>query len=65
MSMENQIKVFSYPDGNIQRVQLVRPERWEQLEFWKLSYEEPALKCFADIYRQYLVPACPGSLAIW
>ena len=59
MSMENQIKVFTYPDGNIQRVQLVRPDRWEQLEFWKLSYEEPALKCFADIYRQYLVPACP------
>ena len=66
--MNSEIKGYSYPDGEIQRVQIVRPESWEALEFRKLSYEEPALSCFADIYRLYLVPACPwifGNLVLF
>ena len=57
--MRSEIKTFSYPSGDIQRVQLVRLENWQQLEFLKLNYASQALNCFADIYRRYLVPACP------
>ena len=57
--MRSEIKCYNCPDGEIQRVQVVWPEGWDKLEFWKLAYEEPALDCFADIYRLYLVPACP------
>lgn len=57
--MQSQIKVFSYPNGEIQRVQLVRWGSWDALDFLKLSYSSGALDCFAKIYRQYLVPACP------
>lgn len=57
--MESQIKIYDRPNGNLQRVQLVRPESWEQLEFLRLQYRDGALDCFARIYQQYLVPACP------
>lgn len=57
--MYSEIKTVSYPNGEIQRVQLVRPENWSQLNFLQLSYCEGALDCFAKIYEQYLVPACP------
>jgi len=57
--MESEIKVFSYPNGEIQRVQLVRFESWSELTFLRLHGADNALGCFADIYRKYLVPACP------
>lgn len=53
------IKVYSCPDGEIQRVQTVRLDSWEQLEFLRPEPSDSALECFADIYRRYLVPACP------
>ena len=57
--MDSQIKVFSYPNGEIQRVQLVRPETWSDLDFLPMTYEDGALECFAHIYRKFLVPAQP------
>ena len=66
--MYSEIKTFSYPNGELQRVQLVRPESWSQLNFLKLSYCEGALDCFAKIYEQYLIPACPwlfGNLVMF
>lgn len=57
--MDSLIKTFSYPNGEIQRVQLVRLEDWSQLNFLPLQYAEGALDCFADIYRKFLVPAQP------
>lgn len=57
--MQSKIKVYSYPDGEIQRVQVVRLDDWASLDFLRLNYADPALSCFADIYRLYLVPACP------
>ena len=66
--MKSEIKQFSYPDGTLQRVQLVRLEGWEELDFWNLTYSDDALDCFADILRQYLIPACPwifGQLVLF
>lgn len=57
--MNSEIKVFSYPNGELQRVQVVRPESWEALCFLEPGAAPEALDCFADIYRKYLVPACP------
>ena len=31
--MNSEILTFSYPDGEIQRAQVVRLEKWEELEF--------------------------------
>lgn len=57
--MQSEMKRYSYPDGEIQRVQRVSLDDWASLEFLQLKYAEPALSCYADIYRNYLVPACP------
>ncbi len=57
--MESEIKIYPRPGGQLQRVQVVRVQTWEQLEFLELRYAPDALDCFARIYEQYLVPACP------
>lgn len=57
--MDERTKIISYPNREIQRVQLVRLDDWNSLEFLHLDYAEEALHCFADIYRKYLVPAQP------
>lgn len=63
MTMETQSKEYTYPDGTRQRVQWVQPESWEGLDFLKLPYAREALDCFANVYRSFLVPACPWLFA--
>lgn len=57
--MQSKIRTFSYPNGEIQRVHVVQPESWKDLDFLNLSYQVPALDCFCRVYRQFLVPECP------
>jgi len=57
--MKSQIKTYPREAGQIQRLHIVYPERWEQLDFLKMEPAEDALERFAHIYRQFLVPACP------
>lgn len=57
--MKENVRIYSFPDGEIQRVQTVRLDGWEQLEFLRPTPSSSALTRFADIYRRYLVPACP------
>lgn len=57
--MLSQIKTYTYPNGEIQRVQCVKLDRWEELHFAALSYEDPAFEGFCNIYRRYLLPTCP------
>lgn len=66
--MDSEIRIYPREEGEIQRVQVVRLNRWEDLAFLPLSYDPDALDCFARIYRQYLVPACPwlfGTLVMF
>lgn len=66
--MEGKIKTDSYPDGTIQRVQTVALEDWNRLDFWELEGRGNPLDCFASIFRQYLIPACPvlfGDLVLF
>lgn len=57
--MKSEIKVFPYPNGDIQRVHLVRWEDWSRLDFLQLNRSDRAMDCFARIYRQFLVPKQP------
>lgn len=57
--MKSEIKTFRYPDGDIQRVQIVRWDSWNRLDFLTPLHSPKALDCFAEIYRNYLVPAAP------
>ena len=57
--MESILKTFSYPDGTIQRVQLVRPDSWQDLDFLEPAFSEESIGCFSHIYRKFLVPGCP------
>lgn len=57
--MNSEIKIYSYPNGEIQRVQVVYFEDWSKLDFLYMRPDAGALDCFSDIYKNYLVPACP------
>lgn len=57
--MESLIKTYTYPDGDIQRVQLLRWDSWEALDFLSPTPSDGALDRFAGIYRDFLVPAAP------
>lgn len=66
--MESQITTYTYPDGSIQRVQVVRWEDWAALDFLSPPPSADALDCFSHIYRNYLVPAAPwlfGNLVMF
>lgn len=57
--MVSEIRVFPYDNGEIQRVQVVRMDSWEELHLLKPTPSAKALDCFAEIYRLYLIPAAP------
>lgn len=57
--MRSEIKTVSYANGEVQRVQIVRWDRWERLEFLTPAPSPDALDRFADIYRNFLIPAAP------
>ena len=66
--MNSQIHTFSYPNGEIQRVQLVRLAVWEELNYLSPAASDKALDCFSEVYRKFLVPAAPwvfGSLVLF
>ena len=57
--MESQIKTFTYPNGDIQRVQAVRLDNWKELNFLEFSGSDRTLGRFSGIYRDFLVPSAP------
>lgn len=59
LRMTSEVKTISYPNGEIQRIQTVRWDSWEQLQFFAPTHSGDTLDRFADIYRNYLVPAAP------
>ncbi len=66
--MNEQIKTYTYPGGEQQRVQLVRLRDWSQLQFMQPPVHPRAIDGYAHIYRQYLIPACPwifGDLVLF
>ena len=57
--MDTQVKTYFYPNGDIQRVQIVRPDAWSALTFWEPPGSDRTLDRFSGIYRDFLVPAAP------
>lgn len=57
--MDSSIKTYTYPNGDIQRVQLLRWNDWSQLDFLYMNPSDTTLDCFSAIYRNFLVPAAP------
>ena len=57
--MKSEIKIFPYDNGEIQRVHLVRPESWSEIELLQPVWSEKSVDCFYKIYKQFLVPAAP------
>lgn len=62
--MKSEVKVFDRGNGEIQRVQVVSWDDWSQIDFLYLKQEtieqqKRALKCFYDIYHNFLIPTQP------
>lgn len=57
--MKSEIKIFPYENGEIQRVHLVCPESWSEIELLQPEWSDKAVDCFYKIYKQFLVPAAP------
>lgn len=57
--MKSEVITFPYPNGEIQRVQVVRLETWQELEFLRPNPAEGAFAGFCRIYEQHLIPAAP------
>ncbi len=62
--MKSEVKVFDRGNGEIQRVQVVSWDDWSQIDFLYLKQatieqQKRALKCFYDIYRNFLIPSKP------
>lgn len=57
--MKSEIITFPYPNGEHQRVHLVRPENWEKLGYLHPNPSDGAFDGFCRIYEQNLIPAAP------
>lgn len=57
--MKSEIYTFPYPNGEHQRVQVVRPDSWSELDFLRPEPAEGAFSGFCRIYEQHLIPAAP------
>ncbi len=57
--ISSELTVMPRPDGEVQRVQLVRWDDWSALRFLRGAEEPGALADVAKVYRRFLIPACP------
>ena len=54
--INSDIRTFTYPDGNIQRVQCVRFDDWRDLDFLIPKYSEDAFQGIVALYRDFFMP---------
>lgn len=57
--LTSEIKTYTYSDGEICRVQIVRADSWQQAEFVKPPHDPASFEGICHIYRSFLVPAAP------
>lgn len=66
--MDAEIKTFTYENGDVQRVQLVRPDSFDALEFLRPTPSEQAFPRLVALYRDFIVakaPAVFGKLVLF
>lgn len=56
----DEIRTFEYPNGDLQRVQLVRFGGLDELDFLLPSYGEKAFERIAELYSRFIVPSKPA-----
>jgi hypothetical protein len=59
--MNRAIKTYTYPDGEIQRVETVRGFTWDDLSFVTPPFAPSVIKALARLYRDYIIPKHPES----
>lgn len=66
--IESRIKTYTYPNGEIQRIQIVRADSWDSFAFVEPNFDEKSLENIAYIYKEFLVKKMPiifGKLNIF
>lgn len=53
------LKTYTFDDGSIQKVQTVRFDDWNALNFFHPEYSFESFAAFCNVYRTYMVPAAP------
>ena len=59
--IESTILTERYPNGEIQKTQVLRFDDWTSLRFFRGAPDPGALAAYARIYRKFLVPASPKA----
>ena len=65
---ESKLHTIRYPNGEIQRIQAVFLDGWEQTEFYNPPYSERSFPLLCDLYQNYIIPRCPwifGQLVLF
>ena len=57
--IKSETRIYPREGGEIQRVQIVRPGGWPDLDFLCPQGTERVFPGIVSLYRQYIVPACP------
>ncbi|MCR5138078.1 MAG: hypothetical protein K6C12_13510, partial [Oscillospiraceae bacterium] len=58
--MNSILKEYRYPNGELQKVQAVRLDSWEQLDFVRPPITREALEHIASIYRDFFMAVAPA-----
>jgi len=59
--IDTEIKMYTFDNGEILRVQCVHLDGWEGLNFFSPEYSEDAFGQLCNVYRNFLVPAFPAA----
>lgn len=57
--LESQIRTYTYENGDIQKVQKVTLDSWDELEFFKPEYDPVAFDRICSLYSDFIVPRIP------
>lgn len=66
--MDAEIKTFTYDNGDVQRVQLVRPDSFDALDFFRPEPSEQTFPRLVALYRDFIVAKAPfifGKLVLF
>lgn len=56
LMIRSDLRTFTYPDGNIQRVQCVRFDDWKDLDFLIPEYSQESFQGILALYRDFFMP---------
>ena len=66
--METEIRTYTYDNGEFQRVQIVRAEKWSDLQFFTPKITPEAFQAMCDVYRYQMIRVAPmifGELVLF